>query len=96
MQKEITVSVSADTSNLQAKLRAISKHFISLADELESIDASKCSKCGSSDIESCDFIADNRPQYSSVKCLSCGHEENESYGDSVREATQEDFDRKHW
>ena len=44
---EITVDISADTDNLVAKLRAISKHTLALVEELEGIDnAWKCEHCG--------------------------------------------------
>lgn len=49
------------------------------ADERNDIECDQCKKCGSTDIDSHDFIADGRPCYSSAKCLSCGHEESESF-----------------
>lgn len=88
--------IDIDTSKLQLKLRAMSKHFGALADELESIDARKCIKCGSCYLNVEEFTAGDKVESRSVRCKSCGHEVNESCGDYVREATQEDFERNHW
>lgn len=49
-------------------------------DERNDVEVEQCKKCGNTDLEGLDFIADNEPYYSSVKCMSCGHEESESFG----------------
>lgn len=43
---KLSIEVSADTNNLSAKLRAISKHAAALANELDEIDRAKCPNCG--------------------------------------------------
>ncbi len=46
--KSISLSVDMNTDKMQLKLRAIAKHFGTLADELDKIDNYKeCPKCGS-------------------------------------------------
>lgn len=72
--------IDVDTSRLQQKLRAMSKHFGALADELKNIDAMKCSKCGSCLLEIEELIATDKLEFQSVRCKSCGHEESESFG----------------
>mgnify|MGYP003496099241 FL=1 len=72
---EITVDISADTDNLVAKLRAISKHTLALAEELEGIDnAWKCEHCGHDALTTllCDQVI--YVQY----CEKCGKEFKES------------------
>lgn len=65
---EITVDISADTDNLVAKLKAISKHTQALAKELEGIDnAWKCEHCGHDECQSLYF---NNELYHSM-CLKC-------------------------
>ncbi|QJX63056.1 hypothetical protein HLK66_16270 [Niallia circulans] len=44
--KALAIEVTADTNNLSAKLRAISKHTEALANELDEIDRDKCPNCG--------------------------------------------------
>ncbi|GKV69843.1 hypothetical protein NCCP2716_23410 [Sporosarcina sp. NCCP-2716] len=69
-----------DTSRLQQKLRAMSKHFGALADELADIEARKCSECGGSNLEVEELVTDNMLLSRSIRCRSCGHEESESFG----------------
>ena len=42
--------------------------------------ATPCKACGRYDLEITNFIANEKVHYSTVKCMSCGHEENESFG----------------
>lgn len=96
MPSKTKAVIDVDTSRLQQKLRAMSKHFGALADDLESIDTVKCGKCGSCYLNVEELTAGDRVEFRFVRCKSCGHEENESCGDYVREATQQDFERNHW
>lgn len=74
------LSMDLDTSRLQQKLRAMSKHLTALADELDDIDARECSECGGSNLEVEELATDNMLVSRSIRCRSCGHEESESFG----------------
>ena len=67
----ITIDVSANTSDLEEKLRVIAKHATALADELKRMDAVKCPECGSSKVEVTTIAGDNKTHDKIIKCKAC-------------------------
>ncbi len=68
--KGLAIEVSADTDNLSAKLRAISKHAAALANELDEIDRDKCPNCGKA-MSKTTMYGDGVPSVH-YECINCG------------------------
>lgn len=68
--QELTVTLTANTDNLLAKLRAIAKHTEALADELDAIDVAKCPSCGNS-MSTIELFADGESFTSEEYCEHC-------------------------
>ena len=68
--KKLTITVDANTSKLQLKLKAIAKHAEALANELDAIDNEWVCDCGSGELTT--IFEDNKP-YMKV-CDRCGEQ----------------------
>lgn len=70
--KALAIEVTAETDNLSAKLRAISKHAAALANELDEIDRDKCPNCGKA-MSKTTMYGDGVPSVH-YECADCGIE----------------------
>ncbi|MGX7596304.1 hypothetical protein ACWNS2_13815 [Planococcus plakortidis] len=68
----ITIDVSANTSDLEEKLRVIAKHATALADDLKKLDEEKCLECGSKEVEVTRAYGDNDRYEIAITCFNCG------------------------
>lgn len=68
--KGLEITVDANTTNLSAKLKAIAKHAEALANELDTIDAAKCTECGQV-MDVSELYTDGVIVDTSTYCVNC-------------------------